>query len=131
MNKTYITYVVMLLAFGAGLWAILRVGNRLRPARNIGGEWQVKWDATPAPLPERMTLAQSGRFVTATFHAPEQSRSFRLHGELGDGSRTLALQGTRPPVSLNAVLDDAGDRLTGTSAGEATAPWHATRVKDK
>jgi len=124
--------MVMLLVFGVGLWAILRVGSRLRPARNVAGEWHVQWgEGTRPSLPDQMTVAQSGKFVTATFHAPDESRGIRLQGQLENTPAGLTLRGTRPAVSLTAVLDDAGDRLTGTAEGDATTRWQATRARGR
>src|SRR5579859_3596494 len=62
MNKTHLTYLLMIAIFAGGLWGILRLGSGLRAARNVAGEWEIVWsDATGGEaLPDRMTVDQSG-----------------------------------------------------------------------
>ena len=131
MNRTYITYVLMILIFGAGLWAILRVGNRLRPARNISGEWRVQWSGEHGALPDRMTVAQSGKFITAVFLEPERGRGVRMKGQLDISPARLSLRGANPDVSMTATLDDAGQVMAGRIEGGASAAWRATRSRGR
>jgi hypothetical protein len=132
MTKTRTTYVVMILIFTVGLWAILRAGNHLHAARNVAGEWQVKWAQPGSQQPERLTLSQSGRFLNATLHEQDKSAGVQLSGRLeGEGSesgRKLVLHAAKSDLTLNAILDDTGQVLAGSVEAGAPAGWQATRI---
>ena len=94
MNKTHLTYVLMVATFAGGLWAILRLGSVLHAASNVAGEWQLRWtDSQPGDnLPDRMTVDQSGRYLVATLKS--SGAPVRMDG------RILSSRGDQPRFSL-------------------------------
>jgi hypothetical protein len=123
MRKTQVTYLVMMLIFAAGLWAILRIGTHLRAARNLAGEWQVAESSSELTPPGRLSLHQSGKFLTGTLRS--RGKEIRLSGELEESQFTL--RAARPPLTVTGMLNDGGDRLSGRFDGLICANWSATR----
>ncbi len=79
MVRGYFIYILMFVAAGMGLWAILRAGERLQAPAEIAGQWNVRWETlspTGGDLHGTMSVNQSGRYCTFHF----------------DGSRTLCLK---------------------------------------
>lgn len=127
MNKTHWTYLLMLPVFAGGLWVVLRLGSGLRAARNVAGEWQIQWnDAAPGEaLPDRMTIDQSGRYLTATLRAP--AAAVRLSGRIDSNSSALSLRDPKASWTLAANLHE-DQTLTGTLDTPAAHPLRARRV---
>ena len=129
MRNTKVTYVVMILLFAAGLWGILRLGSHLRAAPDVAGQWSVSWDRAGARLPRRMTVNQSGKFLTVVLENPDRQNAVNLRGTLQrtDASRAnVSLNAVNDPLVLNAVYDPASRTFTGTS--EASGSWRAERL---
>ncbi len=118
----------MILVFAAGLWAILRVGNRLKPAKNLAGEWQVTWSKADPQLPVQMTIAQSGKFLNATLHDADHPRGVHLAGLLEDAGTKLSLKAAKPEIALTARPDASGQRLLGRVEGGSPSVWQAVRL---
>ncbi len=128
MTKTQITYVVMILTFSLGLWAILRAGSHLRAAPDVAGQWAVSSERSDPNLPERLTLVQSGKFVNAVATRPDGS-TFQLHGTLEQSASAgadLALKAVKDQSNLTATYDQPSQTLAGTAEGAGR--WHARRV---
>jgi hypothetical protein len=62
MRKTQLVYVVTMLIFAVGMWAILRVGSGLHAARNVAGDWQLNVAPAASKVPDRLTIHQQAGF---------------------------------------------------------------------
>ncbi|HSZ58040.1 MAG TPA: hypothetical protein VK797_20420 [Tepidisphaeraceae bacterium] len=125
MRKTQVIYLVTMLMFAAGMWAVLRIGSELRAARNVAGEWQLNTASQATNLPERLTIQQSGRFLTGVLGDPSAPISMR--GELPQGS-TILLAASHPQLSLTATLNEAGDKFVGRVDGAVSSELSGTRL---
>ena len=130
MNKTHLTYLLMIAIFAGGLWGILRLGSGLRAARNVSGEWQLLWTdaARGEGLPDRMTIDQSGRYLTATMKGPVVP--VRLSGRISGGAQSaakLSLSDSKSSWKLAARLDE-NQLLTGSLETPSPHPLRARRV---
>ena len=128
MTKTQITYVVMILAFSLGLWAILRAGSHLRAAPDVAGQWALTSERPDPNLPERLTLVQSGRFVNAVATRADGS-TVQLRGTLeqsGNSGVDLLLKAAKDQSNFTAAYDPPSQTLAGTAEGAGR--WHARRV---
>lgn len=129
MNKTHLTYLLMVAIFAGGLWGILRLGAGLHAARNVAGEWDIVW-THPTPnqaLPDRMTVDQSGRYLTATMKGP--AAPVLLRGRItsdGQVSR-ISLHDAGSSWKLAARLDDK-QLLTGSLQTPAPHALQARRA---
>src|SRR3954470_2089619 len=56
-------YVIMMLVFATGMWAVLVFGSTLRARPDLAGEWELLPEGDPRAPTLRATLEQSGRFV--------------------------------------------------------------------
>ena len=121
MRKTQLVYVVTMLIFAVGMWAIMRIGSGLHAARNVAGDWQLNGPAGDSKLPERLTIRQSGRFLSGSLG------QIQLDGEL-DKHSTIALTASRPQLTVNATLNDAGDRFVGRIDGAISSDLIAARL---
>jgi hypothetical protein len=126
MRKSQITYVVTMLVFAGGLWAILRIGSHLRAARNIAGEWQIALQSVRATPANRLSIHQSGRFLTGRLRYG--GKEFQLSGDLQDSKFTLHSPGQ--PLAVSGAVDETGDRLNGRFEGEFSADFSAGRVAE-
>jgi hypothetical protein len=129
MSKTKFTYVVMILVFALGLWAILRAGSHLRAVPDVAGEWAVTWFDSRTNAPARMTVNQSGRFVNATLTRADHGEAVKLRGTLersGTSRADLTLKAVNEPLAMTATYDQSSRMLTGTTEGSVR--WHASRV---
>jgi len=127
MSKSQTTYVVMILVFSLGLWAIMRAGSHLRAAPDIAGDWVITWDAPQQKSPDRLTFAQSGRFIVATLNTSDGD-STKLRGTLertGTGA-TIHLTRSNPQTELSATLDPSDHSLIGIF--DNSTGWHAIRA---
>ena len=129
MNKTHLTYLLMVAIFAGGLWGILRLGSGLHAARNVAGEWEIDW--TPASpdeaLPDRMIIDQSGRYLTVTMKGP--AAPVRLNGRItSDGHVSkLSVHDHNSSWKLAAWLDDK-QLLTGSLQTPAPHSLQARRA---
>lgn len=121
MRKTYLVYVVTMLIFAVGMWAILRVGSGLHAARNVTGDWQLNVTPASSKLPERLTIQQSGRFLSGSLG------KIRLRGELGQGSN-IAMTARGSQLTLNATLNNSGDQFVGKVDGAFSSEFTAVRL---
>lgn len=56
-------YMIMLLVFAVGMWAVLVFGSTLQPQPDIAGEWELSPEGRGNQQPIRATVQQSGRYV--------------------------------------------------------------------
>jgi hypothetical protein len=130
MNKTRITYVVMILVFSLGLWGILRAGSRLRAAPDVAGEWAVTWEGREEKSPERLTVTQSGKFINAKLDRSDRRGGVKLRGTLERGASEVdvVLKGVNDPTAMTAVFDQSRQTLVGSAGDGSTGGWRASRV---
>src|SRR4051794_29154494 len=70
MIRGYVVYILMFVALGVGLWAVLQFGATLQAPSEIAGTWHVQWETaspTGSGFGGTMTIDQSGRFCTVHF----------------------------------------------------------------
>lgn len=135
MSKTHGSYLVMIGVFGLGLWGILHFGGTLRAAVYVAGDWRVKWNAPAAnpPLPDRLTIEQSGRYLYATLRRPDSSGAVRLRGELRafpdrNDISEIRLTSSDDRWRLTATLHENDQRITGHLSGAPRCDWEARRI---
>jgi hypothetical protein len=121
VRKTQLVYAVTMLMFAVGMWAILRVGSGLHAARNVAGDWQLNGTAGVSKLPDRLTIHQSGRFLSGSLG------DIQVRGELEERSK-IALAASHLQLTLTATLNDSGDQFVGKSDGAFSSPFTATRL---
>ena len=56
-------YMIMLLVFVCGMWAVLVFGSTLQAQPDLAGEWELLPEGRGTQEPSRATIEQSGRFV--------------------------------------------------------------------
>jgi hypothetical protein len=129
MNRTRLTYVVMVLVFSLGLWVILRAGSGLRAAPDVAGEWLVTWEGR-GEAPGPMTVTQSGTFISAVLGRGDGRLPVSLRGTLRrkQSGADVVLKGLGDPLVLTGELDSSGRLLVGTPGDRSQGAWHATRV---
>jgi|SRR6476469_5590850 hypothetical protein len=106
-------YVIMMLIFATGMWAVLVFGSTLRPPPDLAGEWELLPESDPRAETLKATLEQSGRFVR-----------FRIRDDA-----TLDLRMTeRVPLKPGAAASRTSIRLAGKNG--VAADFEATPVND-
>ena len=121
MRKTQLVYVVTMLIFAVGMWMIMRIGSGLHAAKNVTGDWQLSGSAGTSKLPGRLTIRQSGRFLSGSL------AEIQLRGELEGGTK-LALAASRPQLTLTATLNSAGDQFVGRFDGAFSSEFTAVHL---
>ncbi len=128
MSRATVVYIIMLLACAAGVWLILRAGNRLKPPPDLNGTWEISriqklGSDEPPALGNEMTIEQSGRFVHIRFASGlklDLKASVRDSSE-ANGSVTIDLSNgqwnlrVRPDASELALLIDRPTRAAFTA----------------
>src|SRR3954468_6431178 len=56
-------YMIMLLVFACGMWAVLVLGSTLLAQPDVAGEWELAPEGRGTQEPIRATIKQSGRYV--------------------------------------------------------------------
>src|SRR5689334_15539521 len=113
MTNATAVYVIMMLVFATGMWAVLVFGSTLRASPDLAGEWELLPEGDPRAATLRATLEQSGRFVR-----------FRIH----DGP-TLDLRMTETvPIKPGAAASRSSIWLAGKDG--IRADFEATPVND-
>ena len=135
MRKTHGTYIAMVAVFGLGLWGILHFGGTLRAAVYVAGDWQVRWNTTGAspPLPDRLTIGQSGRYLNATLRRPDSSGAVQLRGELHTspdraGISEIMLASSDERWQITAAFHEGDQRMSGHLKSTQTCGWEACRI---
>ena len=125
----------MVAVFGLGLWGILHFGGTLRAAVYIAGDWQVRWNGTPAspPLPDRLTIGQSGRYLNATLRRPDSSGAVQLRGELRTlsdraGISEITLASSDERWQMTATFHEGDQRMSGHLKSAQPCDWEARRI---
>jgi hypothetical protein len=68
MTNATAVYVIMMLVFATGMWAVLVFGSTLRAPPDLAGEWELLPEGDPHAPTLRATIEQSGRFVRFRVH---------------------------------------------------------------
>src|SRR3954470_22489961 len=106
-------YVIMMLVFATGMWAVLVFGSTMRARPDLAGEWELLPEGDPRAATQRATLEQSGRFVRLRFR---------------DGPTLQLRMVDEVPLKPGAMPSRTSIRLAG-DAGTA-ADFEATPVSD-
>ena len=135
MSKTKGSYIVMIGIFGLGLWGILHFGATLRAAAYVAGDWQVRWNAPSArpPLPDRLTIEQSGRYLNAMLRRLDSSAAVRLRGELHAspdraGISEIRLASSDERWQMTATFQEDDQRMSGRLKSGQPGNWEARRI---
>ncbi|MBC8107666.1 MAG: hypothetical protein H7Z14_13830, partial [Anaerolineae bacterium] len=56
-------YMIMLLVFAGGMWAVLVFGSTLQAQPDLAGDWELALEGRGKQEPLRATIEQSGRYV--------------------------------------------------------------------
>lgn len=107
-------YVIMMLVFATGMWAVLVFGSTLRAAPDLAGEWELLPEGDPRAETLHTTLEQSGRFVR-----------MRIHG--GETYDLRMVEST--PIKPGAAASRSSIRMSGRR-GAVTADFEATPATD-
>ena len=124
-SRATLVYVIMLVACAGGLWAILRVGNRLQAPPDLSGAWEISptdavSGATTRPngdLGPTMAVEQSGRYLQVRF-AGGLTADLRFDDVSAAGTQSIRLIGR--DWRMTAVRRD-----TGELAVRLDGPWTA------
>ena len=81
MSRATLIYILMLVICAAGVWAIIRAGQRLQAPTDLSGLWYVGGEdpAVPEHLGETVDVEQSGKFFRLNF-----SRGLRVDVRLAE-----------------------------------------------
>ena len=109
MKRASVSYVIMLVIFILGQWAVVEFGTRLRAAPDIAGQWSLSPDlespASNAPS-HKMTVSQSGKFLDLYFdngvHVPA-----RIESAANKSADELHLAGTKYIFNAEGSLSTA------------------------
>ncbi|MGH7214263.1 MAG: hypothetical protein ACREIT_05825 [Tepidisphaeraceae bacterium] len=127
LNRGTIVYVVMMLAFGAGLWVIIGLGTKLTPPEDLAGDWELEPAGTG--VSEKVTLVQSGRYFNVRFKNRDSLDLKLVDQKPGDdeGEQVLTLKG----VDASLVLEGktGGDEYEfALESPEGRSHWVARRT---
>jgi hypothetical protein len=131
MKRATSVYVIMLVAFGIGLWAIITTGSVfLRAPHDLSGGWEL------SPIPSgaqttsisELNIDQSGRFFRVTFDGQSHALSLASE-EHRAGTRDVQVQLSGSNLQLDfqntANPREYHLRASGTIQGQ----WLAVRAK--
>ena len=132
MTKASSVYVIMLLVFGAGLWAILSIGSLREAPEDLSGTWAL-WPANSAPeegdMPEQtLAIEQSGRFFNIAF------QDHRLDMKLVEHTSAGPIEGERQVKIANDQWTLIGRGMPGGNemilelSGPVRQTWRAVRT---
>jgi hypothetical protein len=128
MTRATSFYILMLVIFGSGLWAIVTVGSIfLQAPPDISGRWELRpWhSASDAPVAHHMHVEQSGIYVKVTIDG--QSRSLRLEQPADNDRRKLKrLVGPETELILEPTKRDS---YVLQSKGLIDGTWQANSLK--
>ena len=129
MSRSTRIYILILLAFGSGLWLILSTGNRFLVAPvDLSGTWTLRPAGVPADAgkPASLVVQQSGRYVNVRGTGKPQSlvlEAARLSGPAG--SQTIAMSGAGERLLWTQIPGKPDFVISGSSV--VPGDWHATR----
>jgi hypothetical protein len=139
ISKATGVYIIMLVIFGTGLWAILSFGSIvLRAPTDVSGKWELRSltndDNSTAPALHVMTVEQSGRYARVAIDQ-DKPRSLKLSQENLDTSsagadRTrLTFVGSDDP-NVTVIFDGKSglDEYRVECRGPLQGEWRATCV---
>jgi len=138
ISKATSVYIIMLVVFGAGLWAILSFGSILLPApTDLAGQWELHdpnanatTDGGESAAAHKMTIDQSGRYFQITIDQPrfslKQAARESLKNRTGPDAVRITV-GSGPNELTFTGLPDS-DEFQLESRGAAAGTWRAVRV---
>ena len=135
MNKAWITYLAMLAAVGAGMWAILYAGARLQAPPDLSGRWLLQWDVVVnSKLPVgSLQVEQSGLFFNVRVMDGTTLRAI-VHGRwtlLADGSFEGQMSSDDGRWKLHLRQNDGNAELYGMFTAPQTGAFSAHKEPEK
>jgi len=135
MRRATSVYILMMLAFAVGLWAILSFGSLLlRAPTDLAGVWHVyspgheQEDADPLHV---VRIDQSGRYFQVNFDG--HSMSLKQAGEQIDAARTgpdhVTIRLINGQTELMFVGTAGAEVYTLSARGRWNGTWRAVRVE--
>lgn len=129
MSRATTTYIIMMLGFGIGLWAILSFGNiLLRAPTDLSGRWKLHSTENRESEPvDEMVIDQSGRFFAVTLQG--KKASLRLIKDEVTRSTTvdavhMELSGDGLQLAIDGPAE--GEELHVRASGSVQGQWRAT-----
>ena len=136
ISKATSVYIIMLVVFGAGLWAILSFGSILLQApTDLAGQWELHdanatTDSGESVAAHKMTIDQSGRYFQITIDQQRFSLKQAAHELLDNptGPDAVRITMSSGPNELTFTGLPGGDEYQLESRGAAAGTWRAVRV---
>jgi hypothetical protein len=127
MKRATSVYVIMLVAFGIGLWAIITTGSIfLRAPHDLSGTWELTPSVAGAEWHE-MTIDQSGRFFRAVVDGQTHSLNLQSQQQPDPGLYEIHLNGQTLKLLFRSMRGSTDYEVTG--AGALQGQWRAVRAK--
>ena len=130
MSRASVVYLLMIVVFVAGLWAVMAIGGRLAAPEDLRGRWVAVEGADAASRWSGMSVQQSGEFFQLAFDGGPSDVAVTMHGRADDGRLSLA-RGPwhvtidpptgRPAVRTFHVEGPTSGTFTGRRPGATTA----------
>lgn len=126
MSRATYTYILMIVGFGIGLWAILSFGAiLLRAPTDLSGRWKLH-SGNNSETSGDMVMDQSGRFFTVTIEG--KTASLRLVKD--EVTRATAVDAVHLELAgegLQLVMDGPadGEELRVRASGTVQGEWRA------
>ena len=129
MNRATVVYLVMIIAFVAGMWAVMTAGAGLTAPEDLGGRWLGTNPPATNTWPA-LTVEQSGRYFQLAFDNGPGDIAVSSQVSSGDGRLSLArgawrvtIDGTPGQAVRTFHVDGpTSGTFTGRRAGPTTAP---------
>jgi hypothetical protein len=130
MKRATSVYVIMLIVFGIGLWAIITTGSVfLRAPYDLAGIWELRPQQASdnSGKVRELNIDQSGRFFRASIDG--QAHSLTLDSEQHDprGQVQIKLAGTSLAVQFQSIPGSHEYLMSATGAIEGQ--WLAVRAR--
>jgi hypothetical protein len=113
ISKATGVYIIMLVVFGAGLWAILSFGSiKLQAPTDLAGKWELRSPDRSDAISEKpahvMSIEQSGKYVLVTIdNSKPFSMTLKADDQLGADRAQLKLVGSGKTAEDSVIILDA------------------------
>jgi len=127
MQRATSVYVIMLVAFGFGLWAIITTGSVfLRAPHDLSGTWELTPTVAGAQRHE-LSIDQSGRFFRTFVDGQAHSMNLQSQQQRDGGLYEIQLDGQTLKLLFRSVRGSNDYDLIGSGAMQGQ--WRAVQVK--
>jgi hypothetical protein len=127
MKRATSVYVIMLIAFGIGLWAIITTGSVfLHAPHDLSGTWVLRQEPASAPEAFReLNIDQSGRFFRISFNGQAHSLSLESSQRTDTGELRIVLRGNSLGAEFRTT--PGSYRYDLQTSGALSGRWLAVR----